>query len=111
MSKLRDRTCTGTNRAGARCGRTPAPGHLVCYQHGASQPDQLAAARRRVLEAADPAAARLVKLVESSDDPVVQLRAAVAILDRVGIGPSSVQVQVDGGRAKYQIDGVDLEQL
>ena len=104
------RTCTGTNRAGGRCGRIPAPGHLVCLHHGADEPDQLAAAKRRVLESADPAAAKLVELMDSTD-PSIAARACIAILDRVGIGPTSTAVQVDGGKLTYRVEGVDLSQL
>jgi hypothetical protein len=82
----------------------------VCNLHGGKSPAVQAAARRRLLEAADPAAARLVELLES-DDESVALRAAQAILDRAGMGPSSTQVQVDGGQVDYSIQGVDLDQL
>jgi hypothetical protein len=104
------RTCTGTNRHGGRCRRIPEKGHLVCLHHGAKDPDQLAAARRRLLAAADTTADRLVELLDASDEHV-QLRAAAAILDRVGLGPSSTKVNVDGGRVRYELEGVDLDQL
>ncbi len=52
--------------------------------HGGSAPQVVAAARRRLLEAADPAAARLVELM-ASDDERIGLRAARDILDRAGL--------------------------
>lgn len=85
-------------------------GSTVCHKHGGAAPQVRNAARRRLLEAADPAAARLVELLDAEDE-AVQLRAATALLDRAGHGPSSTQVQVDGGELRYQIDGVDLEAL
>jgi hypothetical protein len=78
--------------------------------HGGAAPQVKRAARERLLAGADPAAARLVELLESAD-PHVQVRAAIALLDRAGYGPSATQVQVDGGQLNYRIEGVDLEDL
>jgi hypothetical protein len=47
-----ERKCNGTNRRGEPCGRTPAPGHLVCINHGARSPQAMAAANRRLQRAA-----------------------------------------------------------
>jgi hypothetical protein len=102
--------CRATTRNGNRCGNPPVTGAVVCRMHGGAAPQVRDAARRRLLEAADPAAARLVELLDSPD-PAIQVRAAVALLDRAGHGPSSTQVQVDGGQVAYRIEGVDLEQL
>jgi len=104
------RRCTAHNRVGGRCGLSPQPGALVCHLHGGKAPQVQRAARRRLLEAADPAAARLVELLDSEDEAIA-VRAATALLDRSGHGPSSTQVQVDGGQVDYRIEGVDLEQL
>jgi hypothetical protein len=51
-----------------------------------------------------------VELLDSPDESV-QLRAAVALLDRAGLGPSSTQVNLDGGTVNYTIEGVDLGDL
>lgn len=104
------RQCSAHNRQGNRCGRRPRPGSTVCVMHGGAAPQVQNAARRRLLEAADPAAAELVKLLDSPDEQI-RLRAATALLDRSGHGASSTQVQVDGGQVDYRIDGVDLEAL
>jgi hypothetical protein len=103
-------TCRAHNRQGGRCRRYPVPGALVCKIHGGGAPQVQRSARQRLLEAADPAAARLVQLLES-DDEAIAVRAATALLDRAGHGPSSTQVQLDGGQVQYRIDGVDLEAL
>lgn len=44
-------TCTGTNRAGNRCGRSPVPGGTVCKLHGGAAPQVAARAaiRREVM--------------------------------------------------------------
>jgi hypothetical protein len=61
-------------------------------------------ARERLLEAADPAAAALIKLLRSDDEAIVE-RAARAILDRAGHGASS-SVEVE-----TSIKGLTLSQL
>jgi hypothetical protein len=104
------RSCRATRRDGAPCTNPPVKGALVCRMHGGAAPQVKRAARQRLLEAADPAAARLVQLLDS-DDEAIAVRAATALLDRSGHGPSSTQVQVDGGQVDYRIEGVDLDAL
>jgi hypothetical protein len=67
-------------------------------------------AAERLREAADQAAAELVALLED-EDPQIRLRASTALLDRSGHGPTTKQVNVDGGQVKYQIEGVDMGAL
>jgi hypothetical protein len=78
--------------------------------HGGKAPLVQKKARERLLEAADPAAAKLAELIDS-DDEAVALRAAMALLDRSGHGPTTKQVNVDGGTVKYEIVGVDMDAL
>lgn len=91
-----------------RCKQFAVPGALVCFYHGGEAPQVKKVARERLLEAADPAAARLVELLES-DDEQVALRAATALLDRSGHGPQTKQINVDGGKLTYRIEGVDMD--
>jgi hypothetical protein len=118
---LPGRRCTATSKQRARanpelppeelrCKNRPTPGALVCRFHGGASPQAKAGARARLLEASDPASAKLLELLDSDDEAVV-LRAATAILDRSGHGPTTKQVNVDGGAVKYQIEGVDMEAL
>lgn len=93
-----------------RCRKNAVPGALVCEIHGAKAPQVQKKARERLLDAADPAARKLVELVEH-EDAAIALRAATALLDRSGHGPTTKQVNVDGGKVKYQIEGVDMEAL
>ena len=105
------RQCRATSKqSGLRCKKPPIPGAVVCNTHGGKAPQVQKKARERLLEAADAAAAKLAELV-SSDDEAVALRAATALLDRSGHGPTTEQVNVDGGAVKYQIEGVDMEAL
>jgi hypothetical protein len=104
------RTCRAHTSAGNPCQKAPVRGALVCASHGGAAPQVKQAARRRLLEAADPAAARLVQLLDSPYEAIA-VRAATALLDRSGHGPSSTQVQVDGGQVDYRIEGVDLDAL
>lgn len=83
------RQCSATSKqSGKRCRRRPTPGANVCKIHGSASPQAKRTARERLLEAADPAVARLVKLLEAEDETVA-IRAAVAVLDRAGFGPRS----------------------
>jgi hypothetical protein len=109
-SKQRARANPELSAEELRCRRAPVPGALVCVIHGGKAPLVQKKARERLLEAADPAAAKLAELIESADEAVA-LRAAMALLDRSGHGPTTKQVNVDGGAVKYDIAGVDLEAL
>ena len=104
------RRCRAHRRDKTPCTAYAVHGAVVCRMHGGAAPQVREAARRRLLEAADPAAARLVELLDS-DDENIALRAAVALLDRSGLGPSATQVNVDGGQVNYTIEGVQLDQL
>jgi hypothetical protein len=59
------RRCTANRRGtDVRCLKRPAPGATVCRNHGAAAPQTKKAARRRLLEAVDPAVTILVEIVE-----------------------------------------------
>ena len=82
------RRCTAhlTDGSGERCRKAAICGGTVCATHGGSAPQVKRSARERLLEAADPAAARLVRALESEDDRTA-IRAAQIILDRAGLHP------------------------
>ena len=65
-----------------------------------------------LLEAADPAAAKLAELVHH-EDSIVALRVATARLGRARHGPSSTQtnVNLDARKVDYEIVGVNTEAL
>lgn len=77
--------CTAHNKRGSQCEKTAVPGAKVCYYHGGKAPQVVAKARLRLLEAADPAAAKLVKLALGAESEAVALAAVRDILDRAGL--------------------------
>lgn len=85
ISDPKDETCTAHNRQGGRCKRAPAKGQKVCRMHGGAAPQSIEAAQRRLLAAADPAAAQLVDLLENGENENTRLAAAKDLLDRVGL--------------------------
>jgi hypothetical protein len=91
-----ERRCTAhlTDGTGTRCRRAAISGGTVCATHGGSAPQVKRSARERLLEAADPAAARLVRALESEDERSA-IRAAQIILDRAGLHPTQA-VELSG---------------
>ena len=77
------RRCTAHRKNGDRCKKAAIKGGTVCGTHGGSAPQVRNKARQRIMEAADPAAARLVELI-ASDDERISLAAARDLLDRAG---------------------------
>ena len=90
--------CTATSKhSGDRCKRTPIPGGTVCVTHGGSAPAVKIAAQRRLLEMIDPAFDALLRAVEECDEWPTKVRAAIAVLDRAGFGPTtSLRVEEPG---------------
>jgi len=95
-----DRRCTATNRAGQRCGRAAAPFQFVCDKHGAKSPLAKQAAKERMAMLLEPATEVLFRATRNAEpcphcgrsdadrDPSA-IRAAIAILDRCGFGPTA----------------------
>jgi hypothetical protein len=93
------RRCTAklSDGSGTRCRKAAICGGTVCASHGGSAPQVKRSARERLLEAADPAAARLVRALESEDERAA-IRAAQIILDRAGLHPTqAVELSGPGG--------------
>ncbi|WP_018655908.1 hypothetical protein [Actinomadura flavalba] len=68
------RRCTARNRAGNRCGRTPAPGALVCSLHGGKAPQVARKAKQRHAEQEIHAmAAQYSPTAEPVEDPFAEL--------------------------------------
>lgn len=82
--------CSAKTQAGKPCKGQAITGGKVCRVHGGSAPQVIAAARMRILLAADPAAARLVSiaLAQGKDKHVEPQHSLVAIkelLNRAGL--------------------------
>ena len=100
-----------STQTGERCRKAAMLGQRVCRSHGGASPQAQRGARRRLDVAADPAAAKLVKMLDDAD-PAIRSRVAIAILDRSGHHPRSD----DGGLSAEEalrfvrtITGVFLE--
>jgi hypothetical protein len=100
------RRCTAhlTDGSGTRCRKAAISGGTVCASHGGSAPQVKRSARERLLEAADPAAARLVRALESEDERAA-IRAAQIILDRAGLHPTQA-VELTGKDGRPVQEGV-----
>lgn len=76
-----------------QCGNPPMIGQEVCRMHGGSSPQAKNAARRRLNALAEPAVSLLSRILEDDRDLKAgdkeRIRAAIAVLDRTGHGPSA----------------------
>jgi hypothetical protein len=96
---LGDRQCTATSKStGERCKRSSAIGQFVCDHHGAKAPLSLQAAKERLAILCEPALDVLYRATRAApacthcgrsdaDRDPTAVRAAIAILDRYGLGP------------------------
>jgi hypothetical protein len=94
-------TCTATSKqSGERCRRAPIAGGTVCVVHGGSAPAAKMAAQRRLIGMIDPAMNALLRAVEECDEWPTKVRAAIAVLDRAGFGPTA-SLRVDDQANDY----------
>ena len=80
-------TCTAHRRDGLRCKGAPIRGATVCRLHGGSAPQVRDAARKRILAAADPVAARLIEIALNVG---TETQHAIAAITKYSIGPASL---------------------
>ena len=97
-------TCTAHRRDGLRCKGTPIRGATVCRLHGGSAPQVRDAARRRILAAADPAAARLIEIALNPRTETQHALAAIReLLNRAGIvGGSAGEEDSGSGQVLWE---------
>lgn len=78
--------CTASRTGGQKCKAHAIAGATVCRVHGGSAPQVIDAARRRILAAADPVAARLISIALNKKtkhpDAMVAIR---EVLNRAGL--------------------------
>lgn len=78
-----------------RCRKAPMAGGLRCRLHGGASPQAKRTARQRLDALREPAIVELGRILRSPDaDDATKVRAAIAVLDRTGLGPSS-HIEVD----------------
>ncbi|MGU3653626.1 HGGxSTG domain-containing protein [Mycolicibacterium sp. A43C] len=95
--EVRARRCHAHRRNGNQCQKVAMAGQQVCRFHGGAAPLAKAAARRRIEEAADRMAARILVIAENDQVPAyVALQAAQDALDRAGVSAkTAVDVSVE----------------
>ena len=102
--------CQAHKQNGDACKAPAIRGTTVCRVHGGSAPQVRAAAQRRLLEAADPVAARLVHLALNSDDEKVQLAACRDLLDRVAVtSPKQIEILPDAALVQQWIAALEAD--
>lgn len=94
------RQCAAMSKqSGERCKRAPIRGGSVCKIHGGGAPQVQKSARARLAEEVMPSISRLATERDNDEaTPSERIRAATAILDRSGYGPS-VGIQLDDARS------------
>ena len=61
----------------------------MCVVHGGSAPAAKLAAQRRLISMIAPAMTALLRAVEECEEWPTKVRAAIAVLDRAGFGPTA----------------------
>jgi hypothetical protein len=79
-----NRPCKAHKTNGDPCKAQAMKGQNVCRVHGGMAPQNLAAAKRRMLEAVEPAIAELIRLTREAKTEGDRIKAIVQVLDRVG---------------------------
>lgn len=97
-SSGKKQVCGKKTRKGTPCQKSPIKGGTVCRLHGGSAPQVKRAAKLRLLELVDPAIATLARIMATSDNEALRLKAADSILDRGGL-PKGAQVTVEDARS------------
>src|SRR3954467_731607 len=96
-------TCTAHRRDGMRCKGAPIKGATVCRLHGGSAPQVRDAARKRILAAADPVAARLIEIaLNVGTETQHAIAAIIQVLNRAGVvGPAPTN-EGTGGQVLWE---------
>lgn len=95
-----------SKRTGEPCNNPPMAGQVVCRMHGGATMAARERAQQRIAEASDPAARKLVALMQDPKVPHhVQLAAAKDLLDRAGMSTSQ---EVVIGMRPYEADMADI---
>lgn len=89
--------CIKLTAAGTRCKSNAITGGDVCMRHGGGNPHIVAAARLRLMTLIDPAISVLADEMQNAEKSADRRLAAVAILDRAGVGPKA---ETDDGNTR-----------
>lgn len=109
--EIRARRCSAHRRNGAQCAKVAMEAQTVCGTHGGRAPQAKAKARRRIDEAADRMAARLLGFAENENVPAyVALQAVESALDRAGLSAKTA-VELTVGRDPWEEVMGDVMQI
>jgi hypothetical protein len=85
---IRPQQCLGDPFSGVVCGLHAVPGSVFCLDHGGNTAEVQNALKLRLLAMCD-VAFKVLNRAMASNDLGIALKAAVAIIDRAGMGPHS----------------------
>lgn len=100
--------CQATRRDGERCKRHAMLGQNICPIHGGKAPQNIRAAKKRLLEMAGTAMLCLQNAMENGDIKE-QTSAATKVLDRAGLGPN-ITVDITD-KKEHELSHLDDEAL
>lgn len=106
---LMTRKCSAhSKQTGEPCGAYAIPGGTVCKWHGGKAPQTVQKARERILAAADPAAAELVRLALEGSTEQVRVQATKDLLDRAGLaGVQKIEVTTDAAEMLQRAEALE----
>src|SRR5260370_622675 len=100
--------CKAKTRSGKRCTQYSIRGGSVCKMHGGSAPQVKQAALERILAAADPVAAEMIRLARKARSESVRRMACTDLLDRAGLERvQSVQLTGKDGKPLIPLEAID----
>ncbi|MCA4732154.1 hypothetical protein [Mycobacterium avium] len=102
--EVQARRCKAHKKDGSRCGKASMNNQRVCGTHGGKARHSVEAARRRMMENADPAVKKLTEIAyDPKQSAEIRLKATLAIIDRAGLSPRQA-MEIEVGPAKpYEI--------
>ncbi len=94
--EVQARRCKAHKKDGSRCAKAAMNFQRVCGTHGGKARHSVEAARRRMMENADPAVKKLTEIAfDPSKSDEIRLKATLAIIDRAGLSPrQAMEIQV-----------------
>jgi hypothetical protein len=97
------RRCTARRSDGSgRCNKAAMNAQRVCGTHGGRARQSMLAAKRRLMEHADPAVKKLTEIAYDATNPVeIRLKATLAIIDR----------SVGGAKTELEISAKPIDQI
>lgn len=110
--------CTHTYRSGRRCRRDAVPGAGMCGDHGGSwiseteRAEMVEKISQRLVDIGDRAIATMADLMDNAKSEKVRGDMAIAILDRIGVGPiNKVELSVtpEAERVAHEVRARILE--